>query len=632
MHIVGTAGHVDHGKSTLIAALTGTNPDRLKEEIAREMTIDLGFASMALPGGETIGIIDVPGHRDFVGNMLSGIGGIDAVLLVIAANEGVSAQTREHLAILDLLEITRGLIVLTKCDLVSDREWLELVGLEAQELVEGTSLQNAPVLRVSAQTGEGLDQLKLSLAELLAEIPPKRDLNRPRLPVDRVFALSGFGTVVTGTLLDGSFALGDEVVCLPGGKTGRIRGLQNHNRKLQKVSPGYRTAINLNNLSKEDINRGDVIALPATYKPTKRVDASIRLIREATTELKHNMSLKLYAGASETLARVRLLGVERLEPGEEGFVQLELEEPLVAIRGDHYVLRLPSPAATIGGGVILDTQPTRRYRRFDEVTLTRLEQLRVGKRADLVMQALDRLNVTNLAALTSHTSLPAAELETQVRELESAGEIIFLSKHPNPAKTQLISAQNWQSITNRIVGILDEFHRNFPLKAGISRELLKSGLKLTQEQFDLVLDLLNQQGILIEQGTLVWAAGHSILLTPQQETLAASLLEKFANSPYSPPDVNEAEAELGFDVLEGLIATNRLVRVSDTVLFLPDTIESMKSWVQEAIQANGNMSLAQFRDHFQTSRKYAAAFLEYLDSIGYTLRKGDVRVLRTTKT
>ena len=632
MHIVGTAGHVDHGKSTLISALTGTNPDRLKEEIEREMTIDLGFASMALPGGETIGIIDVPGHRDFVGNMLSGIGGIDAVLLVIAANEGVSAQTREHLAILDLLEISRGLIVLTKCDLVTDREWLELVELEAQEVVEGTSLENAQVVRVSAQTGEGLDELKLKLAELLTEIPKKRDLNRPRLPVDRVFTLSGFGTVVTGTLLDGSFSLGDEVICLPGGKTGRIRGLQNHNRKLQKVSPGYRTAINLNNLSKEDIDRGDVIALPATYKPTTRLDASIRLIRDATTELKHNMSLKVFAGASETLARVRLLGVESLAPGEEGFVQLELEEPLVAIRGDHYVLRLPSPAATIGGGVILDTQPTRRYRRFDEVTLTRLEQLRVGKRADLVMQALDRLNVSNLAALTSHTSLSEAELENQLTELEDAGEVIFLSKHPNPSKTQLISTQNLQSITKQILSTLDEFHQKFPLKAGISREQLKSILKLTQEQFDLILGLLSHQGKLVERGTLVWAASHSILLTPQQESQAANLLVKFTQSPYSPPDVTEAEAELGLDVLEGLIATNKLIRVSDAVLFLPDTIESMKSWVQKAIQANGSVSLAQFRDHFQTSRKYAAAFLEYLDSIGYTLRKGDVRVLRTIKT
>ncbi len=632
MHIVGTAGHVDHGKSTLITALTGTNPDRLKEEIAREMTIDLGFASMTLPGGETIGIIDVPGHRDFVGNMLSGIGGIDAVLLVVAANEGISAQTREHLAILDLLEISRGLIVLTKCDLVPDREWLELVELEAQELVEGTSLENAPIVRVSALTGEGLDELKLKLAELLAEIPPKRDLNRPRLPVDRVFTLAGFGTVVTGTLLDGSFVLGDEVVCLPLGKTGRIRGLQNHNRKLQKVTPGYRTAINLNNLAKEDIKRGDVIALPGTYSPTTRVDASIRLVREAITEIKHNMSVKVFAGASETLARVRLLGVDALKPGEEGFVQLELDEPLVAIRGDRYVLRLPSPAATIGGGVILDTQPTRRYRRFDEVTLTRLEQLRVGKQADLVMQALGRLTVTNLAALTSQTSLPAAELEIQLTELENAGDVIFLSKHPNPAKTHLISRQNWQSLTNRVFDTLNEFHHNYPLKAGFSREQLKSVLKLSQDQFDLVLGVLSKQGELKERGTLVWANNHTILLTLQQEALAARLLAKFEQSPYTPPDISESEAELGLDLLEGLIATDRLVRVSDAVLFLPSTIEGMKSWVREAIQSNGSLSLAQFRDHFQTSRKYAAAFLEYLDAIGYTLRKGDIRVLRTTKT
>ena len=632
MHIVGTAGHVDHGKSTLISALTGTNPDRLKEEIAREMTIDLGFASMVLPGGETIGIIDVPGHRDFVGNMLSGIGGIDAVLLVIAANEGVSAQTREHLAILDLLEITRGLIVLTKCDLITDLEWLELVELEAQELVEGTSLENTPVLRVSAQTGEGLDELKLKLAEILAEIPPKRDLNRPRLPVDRVFTLSGFGTVVTGTLLDGSFSLGDEIVCLPAGKTGRIRGLQNHNRKLQKVTPGYRTAINLNNLAKEDINRGDVIAIPGTYKPTTRMDASIRLVQDPVTEVTHNMSLKVFIGASETLARVRLLGVEALAAGEEGFVQLELEEPLVAVRGDHYVLRLPSPAATIGGGVILDTQPTRRYRRFDEVTLSRLEQLRVGKRADLVMQALNQLNVTNLTSLMTQTTLPLAELEKQLNELENAGEVIFLSKHPNPVKTQLISGQNWKSITIHILETLSEFHRNNPLKAGISRELLKSSLKLSQEPFDLILENMSQQGKLAERGTLVWAANHSILLTPEQETQSAAFLAKFKETPFSPPDLTEAEAELGINLIEALIATDRLVRVSDNILFLPDTIKVMKSWIRETIQTNGSLSLAQFRDHFQTSRKYAAGFLEYLDSIGYTLRKGDVRVLRTTNT
>ena len=629
MHIVGTAGHVDHGKSTLIAALTGTNPDRLKEEIAREMTIDLGFASMALPGGETIGIIDVPGHRDFVGNMLSGIGGIDAVLLVIAANEGVSAQTREHLAILDLLEIRRGLVVLTKCDLIQDTEWLELVSLEAQELLEGTSLENAPILRVSAQTGEGLQELTLKLQDLLAEIPSKRDLNRPRLPVDRVFSLSGFGTVVTGTLLDGSFTLGEEVVCLPSGKTGRIRGLQNHNRKLQKDTAGYRTAINLNNLSKEEIKRGNVICRPDTYAVSTRLDASIRLLRDAVTEVKHNMSLKLFAGASETLARVRLLGTATLAPGQEGFVQLELAEPMVVIRGDHYVLRLPSPAATIGGGVILDSQP-KRHRRFDAATLARLDQLRGGKQADLVMQTLNLLTICDLTVLSAQTSLPLPEVEKQLSDLETAGEVILLSRHTNPTKMQVISSQNWQTLRSRVLSSLTEFHQKFPLKAGITREQLRPGLKLNPDQFDLVMERLNQQGDLLERGTLVWAAGHAITLTPQQEAQASALLERFQQSPYSPPDASSAETELGRDLLEGLIASERLVRVSDAVLFTPSAVDAMKTWVREAIQANGSVSLAQFRDHFKTSRKYAAAFLEYLDAIGYTLRKEDVRVLRTT--
>ncbi len=632
MHIVGTAGHVDHGKSTLISALTGTNPDRLKEEIAREMTIDLGFASMLLPSGETIGIIDVPGHRDFVGNMLSGIGGIDAVLLVVAANEGVSAQTREHAAILDLLEISRGLVVLTKCDLMPDPEWLDLVELEVLELLQGTSLENSPVLRVSAQTGEGLDELKLHLAELVGNIPPKRDLNRPRLPVDRVFSLSGFGTIVTGTLLDGSLTLGDEVVCLPGGKTGRIRGLQNHNHKLQKVTPGYRTAINLNNLSKEDINRGDVIALPGTYTPTNRVDASIRLLKDAVTDVKHNMSLKLFSGASETLARVRLLGMESLTPGEEGFVQFELDEPIVATRGDHYVVRLPSPATTLGGGVILDTQPARRYRRFDEVTLTRLDQLRGGKRADLVMQALNAMNITNLSSLTTRTALSQSDLEVQLTELEAAGEVSFLARHPNPAKTLLISTSNWHSLSNLLLTSLNNFHLEHPLKAGISRELLKAKLKLNQEQFDLVLNTLAKSGELVERSALVWSASHQILLSPEQESQASSVLARFKESPFSPPDVNEIEAEIGSDLLEGLISSERLIRVSDTVIFTPDAIQTMKMWVGDSIRTNGSVALAEFRDNFHTSRKYASALLEYLDSIGYTLRKGDVRVLKNSNT
>ncbi len=307
MHIVGTAGHVDHGKSTLVTALTGTNPDRLKEEREREMTIDLGFAALTLPNRERVGIIDVPGHRDFIGNMLAGIGGIDAVLLIIAADEGVSAQTREHLAILDLLHITRGLIVLTKLDLVTDPDWLELVELEAHETLKGTSLEDAPVVKVSARTGTGIPELLEKLQELLENTPTKPDLGRPRLPVDRVFTLTGFGTVVTGTLLDGSLAVGDEVVSLPENLNGRVRGLQNHNQKLQSLLPA-RAAVNLVGIEKNQLARGSVIAKPGAYTPTTLLDIHFRYLPNLSFDLRHNTRVKIYIGSAEASGQVRLLG------------------------------------------------------------------------------------------------------------------------------------------------------------------------------------------------------------------------------------------------------------------------------------------------------------------------------------
>ena len=354
MHIIGTAGHVDHGKSTLVTALTGINPDRLKEEHQREMTIELGFASLTLPDGEKVGLIDVPGHRDFIGNMLAGIGGIDAVLLVIAADEGVSAQTREHLAILDLLHITRGLVVLTKLDLVTDPDWLELVELEAREILQHTSLENAPILKISARTGAGIPDLLGSLQHLLKDLPAKPDLGRPRLPVDRVFSLTGFGTVVTGTLLDGSLELGDEVVSLPEGISGRIRGLQNHNQKLQRVTPGSRAALNISGIDKHQLVRGSVIAKPGSYEPTALLDVHFRYLPELTQELRHNTQVKLFIGSGEAGGQVRLLGKETLEPGDEAFLQIRLAHPVVAARGDRFIIRLPSPAETLGGGVVLD--------------------------------------------------------------------------------------------------------------------------------------------------------------------------------------------------------------------------------------------------------------------------------------
>ncbi len=628
MHILGTAGHVDHGKSTLIAALTGTHPDRLKEEKAREMTIELGFASMTLPNGEEIGIIDVPGHRDFIGNMLAGIGGIDAVLLVVAADEGVSAQTKEHLAIVDLLDISRGIIVLTKTDLVQDPDWLELVSMEIRELVQPTSLADAPIVPVSSRTGSGIAELLDQVQKTLEGIPDRKNLSKPRLPVDRVFTLTGFGTVVTGTLLDGSFKIGDEVVCLPNGKTGRIRGLQNHNHKLQKIDPGFRAAVNIVNLNYQDIARGDVIARPGDYKTTTLLDAHFRLLKDSPFAVKHNLEVKLFLGASETTARVRLLGSQGLKPGQDAFVQLRTDHPVVASKGDRFILRLPSPSETLGGGVILDPDPSQTYKRFNEDNLERLDKMFSGSASDLLSQILENQKVTNLAALAQKSALPLEEISQMVSAMLESGAIIGLGKTSNIQKLMLVHPAYWQSLQKKGLDSLNTFHHTNPYKAGMSREEFRSELGLSQGLFDQVIDKLAEQLLVVQKGSLVWAIDHQVVLSPEHIAKVAPILAEFQSNPFSPPDVNQLQAEIGSDLLEGLLSSQKVVAVSDQIVFTPEALTQMREWVHETICKNGELSLAQFRDHFKTSRKYAAAVLEYFDSTGFTYRKGDVRGLR----
>lgn len=628
MHIVGTAGHVDHGKSTLVAALTGVHPDRLKEEITREMTIDLGFSSLMLPSGELVGIIDVPGHRDFIGNMLSGIGGIDAVLLIIAADEGVSAQTREHLAILDLLQINKGLIVLTKTDLVSDPEWLELVEFEAHELIRNTCLEHAPIVRVSAKTGSGLSELLQTLEHILAETPARRDIGKPRLPVDRVFTLTGFGTIVTGTLLDGSFSVGDEVVCLPSNLSGRIRGLQNHNQKLQKVSPGFRTAININGLTTDQIARGNVIARPGSYLPTRLVDIHFRYLQNLSIDFKHNTEVKLYLGASETTARARLLGVESLKPGEEGFLQLKLTKPVVAVRGDHFILRLPSPSETLGGGQILDPHPQKLHRRFANSTLESLEKILAGSEVDLLLGALTSMNYANASAVIQRSGLGEQSGLELISELKQKGEIVSLQQNANPLKSLLTTKECWQEVGSQVSKILSDYHLANPLKSGLGREKLRAQLKLSQFVFDALIDKLSGLERITQSGTMVSLRSHQVKLTASQQALATPLLEKFSQSPYTPPSYAESSELVGQELVDGLIASGALVQVSDQILLSPGGYKEMTDWVKQTITANGSLSLAELRDHFQTSRKYAAALLEHLDSVGITVRKGDFRVLK----
>jgi selenocysteine-specific elongation factor len=621
MRVIGTAGHVDHGKSTLIAALTGINPDRLKEEQERLMTIDLGFAWLTLPGGEEIGIVDVPGHRDFIENMLAGVGGLDAALLVIAADEGVMPQTREHLAILDLLQVRSGIVVLTRIDLVDDPGWIDLVEADVRSLLQGTVFQSAPILRVSSITHQGFPEFLGTLEKTLAGQPARPDLGRPRLPVDRVFSMPGFGTVLTGTLTDGSLSLGDEVEILPAGLRARIRGLQTHKKKVESSHPGSRLAVNLTGVDVEQVMRGQVVTHPGHYTPTQRLDVQFRLLAEASAPLHHHTEVKLFTGTSETLADLRLLGAESLAPGQTGWLQLELHKPVVAVRGDHYILRRPSPGETLGGGTVVDPHPEGRHKRFDAAVLSALESMAQGTPAEVLLQACLALGpaLAKDAITRSHLQEPAAGKALQ--ELLENGQALLL-------EDVLIAQPQWMALRESAVTALGDYHKTYPLRHGMPREELKSRLKLAPRLFNLVIRRLASEGILNEAPK--WAAlpGHVVRFSPFEQVKVDRLMERFAQAPYGPPSIKECQAEAGEAVLAALLEAGNLVAVSDEVVFRRSDYQSMVERIRSTLQQKGQVSLAEVRDLFNTSRRYVQALLEHLDATGVTVRSGDFRRLR----
>jgi selenocysteine-specific elongation factor len=627
MRVIGTAGHVDHGKSTLIAALTGTHPDRLKEEQRREMTIELGFAWMALPNGEEIGIVDVPGHRDFIENMLSGVGGIDAALLVIAADEGVMPQTKEHLAILDLLQIPAGLIALTKTDLAPDTAWLDLVETDIRATVRGTMMSEAPIVRVSAKTKKGLDSLVSELEAILKEKPARTDLGRPRLPIDRVFSMEGFGTVVTGTLLDGQLALGDEVEILPSGQRGRVRGLQTHKKKEERAIPGSRTAVNISGVETDSMQRGEVVVHPGQYQPTRRIDARFRLLKDASSALKHNNEVKFFVGASETIAAVRLLGAEELSPGDEGWIQLELRDPVVAVRGDRYILRRPSPSETLGGGVIVDHQPKGRHKRFDEDVLRSLESLAQGTPADVLFEAALSSNIASAKEIVARSRLDVTNAEAALTELLDKGSLVPLEDgNPTIISDSLVMAlPYWTTVHDKVLQIFESYHQTYPLRRGIPREELKSKLKLSARAFNALLNRLITDHIITEYSSSLARPDHKVTFARSQQAKVEVLMRRFDQNPFSPPSVKECQMEIGEEVLNALIESGQLITVSSDVIFRKRDYDLMTDRIVREIQQNDKITLAEVRDLFNTSRKYAQALLEHLDSIGITVRDGDFR-------
>lgn len=610
-YVVGTAGHIDHGKSTLIHALTGIDPDRLEEEKRRGMTIDLGFAYLTLPSGRLVGIVDVPGHARFIRNMLAGVHGLDAVLLVVAADEGVMPQTVEHLDIVDLLDIRRGLALVTKVDLV-EPDWLELVTAELSEALSKTSLKGAEILPVSAVTGQGLDQVKQELDTLLAGTPARQDRRRPRLPIDRVFTISGFGTVVTGTLVDGSIKVGEEVELEPSGRRVRIRGLQQHNRRVENAEPGSRVAANLVGVEKEDLHRGEVLARTGTVTATRRVDVSVRVLGDSPRPLRHGSQVLLHTGTAEVSARAIVLAADEIEPGASGWVQLYLARPVAVAAGDRFVLRLPTPSTTIAGGTFTDVNPRRHPRRDDRVWES-LERRAAGEVLQEELRKYPR-GIT-VQALLKATLAEGAEVSGL--DARRAGQWLF-------------APEAWEAIRTRAGRVLEEYHNAHPLRAGMPREELKSRLGLPPAAFGAVLAELAKDGTLADRGGEVALPLHRVEIDSAAGGPAGKLLDLLGAQPFAPPSLAEAMREAGAsaEVTRALVRNGDLVKMSEEVAFTRAAYQAALALVREMVARDGSVTVATLRDRMGASRRPVLALLEYLDAQRITRRVGDQRVLR----
>ena len=631
--IIGTAGHVDHGKTALIKALTGVDTDRLKEEKERGISIELGFTYLDLPGRPKVGIVDVPGHERFIKNMLAGAGGFDLVLLVIAADEGVMPQTREHLDIIQLLQVKKGIIVLTKTDLV-EADWLELVQEEVREFLQGTVFETAPLVAVSSATGAGIDQLLELLAQVLEETPPKTTAGAPRMPVDRVFSVTGFGTVVTGTMVAGELRVGDAVVLQPQGLATRVRSLQSHGEKVDAVGAGQRVAANLAGLEVEQIRRGSVVAGPGSLIPTKRLDVRLLLLPDAPRPLKNRAPVRFFLGSGEILGRIRLLDREELPPGAVALAQLDLEEKTVAQKGDRFVLRSYSPMRTIGGGTVIDPVPGRRHKRFHQQTILALETREQGSPGEILEQYL--LNrkmpgLPELAEIALKTALSVLELQKTVLDLAEQGRLKLIA---GDGKTFLLLTPAYQRLTAELQGDLAAYHQEFPLREGYPKEELRSRKfpEINHKTFQILLNTLEQDQILHCTAQAVAAYDFSAGAGAALERLIRLVRQEMSEAGYQPPLWQELAAladvpeQVAAELLQFLLRKGKLVKISDNIFYLDETLNQIKGLVVDYLRANGEITVRDLRDLLQASRKYALPILEYFDKERLTQRAGDKRL------
>jgi selenocysteine-specific elongation factor len=627
-YILGTAGHIDHGKTALVKALTGVDTDRLPEEKARGLTIDLGFAHF----GDHATIIDVPGHEKFVKNMVAGVSTIDLVLFVVAADDGIMPQTREHLDILDLLQIRRGIIVLTKKDLV-DGEWLALMQEDIRRLMHGTFLEKSPIIVVSSLTGEGIADLKHAIQTF-----PESRLGGTRpdrgvfwLPVDRAFSMKGFGTVVTGSVLSGETSVGSELEILPAQKKVRVRGLQRHGKTVSSVQTGDRAAINLLNVSTEEVSRGQVLTLPDYFAPSSRLNCRIRLLPSAPSPLRERLRVRLHLGTAEILARVRPIGQKEIAPGKEGYVQLILEKPAAARRLDPLVLRRYSPSRTIGGGVVLEA-PAATLRRHDTMAVEKLRSLENEDPAELLTAQLlmPGRQVVSLDQLAAGAGGSKEDVLKTISALQAAQTIFAVGKRGYMHKLRL------ESLSANLQRLLEEFHRANPTRAGLRKAELAASLPPLADAalLNFLIEHLKTQQIIKEQEAMVALASHEIRLTPQQEKLRQQASEILYAEAFSTSGMTELATKIGApqkDIEEAisiLIANREIVRVEENIFIHHRRLQEARQRLVAFLHANKEITVSQFKELIgNASRKYAVPMLQYFDSIGVTERRGDVRIL-----
>lgn len=630
--IIGTAGHVDHGKTVLVKALTGKDTDRLKEEKERGISIELGFAPFRLPSGILAGLVDVPGHERFIKNMLAGVGGIDLVLLIIAADEGIMPQTKEHLGIIDLLQIPQGIIVITKTDLVEE-DWLDLIKEEARELVAGTVLEGAPIVEVSAVKGTGIKELTRLIDDLAGSIRERPAHGQARLSIDRVFSITGFGTVVTGTLVEGTISVGEKVEILPENIEARVRGLQVHGEKVENAEAGQRVAVNLAGLECEDIARGSVLAAPGYLKPSHRLDLRVRLLSGEEKPLVNRARVRVHLGTAEILARITLLESEELLPGENGLAQLECEQPMVATRGDRVIIRSYSPMRTIGGGEIIDPGPPKR-KRFDKGVIHLLETKEKGEPDELVRQFVLASPSVALTAedIRKGLGLDSGLVQAAIEKLVGRGE---LRSFPSDGKVYYVLDLVFTRKADELVHLLEKYHQAFPLRAGISKEEIRSKhfKNLNNKLFNALLGLFAEQNVIKVSEENIARFRFEPGPKPAQKQVFEEIRQKYLDSGLLTPAWDEIAGQFHFDaaeteeVLNYFINQGILVKLEDNVLIHRQNLDRAREDVIKYLREKNELSLGEARDLFKTSRKYALPIMSYFDKTKVTRRVDDKRVL-----